>query len=72
MHMCWLSCGVCRADIGDGFNLHMPFGIPLTLKNPGADMACIPSILIKTSQFFFGENCLISALTKKFFGKLRF
>ena len=34
-------------------------------------MACIPSIFIKTSQFFFDESCLISAFTKIFFGKLR-
>ena len=35
------------------------------------DMACIPSIFIKTFQFFFGESCLKSAFTKKFFGKIR-
>ena len=36
------------------------------------DDACIPSIFIKTSQFFFfGERCLISAFTKIQFGKLR-
>ena len=34
-------------------------------------MVCISSIFIKTSQFFFDESCLISAFTKKFFGKLR-
>ena len=28
------------------------------------DMACIPSFFIKTSQFFFGESCLMSAFTK--------
>ena len=40
--------------------------------NPSSmDMACIPSIFIKTSQFFFDESCLISAFTKIFFGKLR-
>jgi hypothetical protein len=33
-------------------------------------MACITSILIKTSQKI-GESCLISAFTKKFFGKVR-
>jgi hypothetical protein len=51
----------------------------LTLKHAGGggfcpestDMACISSIFIKTSQFFFDESCLISAFTKKFFGKLR-
>ena len=37
------------------------------LVKPGMDKACIPSIFIKTSQFFFGESCLMSA----FFGKLR-
>ena len=41
------------------------------LVHPGIDMACIPSIFIKTSQFFFDESCLISAFTKIFFGKLR-
>ena len=35
------------------------------------DMACIPSIFIKTSQIFFGESCLMSAFTKNFLGKLR-
>jgi hypothetical protein len=35
------------------------------------DIACIPSIFIKTSQILFGESCLMSAFTKKFFGKLR-
>ena len=51
----------------------------LTLKTAGggcgmtsvADMACMPSIFIKTSQIFFVESCWISAFTKKFFGKLR-
>ena len=35
------------------------------------DKACIPSIFIKTSQFFFDESCVISAFTKFFFEKLR-
>ena len=36
------------------------------------DKACIPSIFIETSQIvFFGESCLMSAFTKKFFEKLR-
>ena len=35
------------------------------------DMACIPSIFIKTFKFFFGESGLMSAFTKIFFGKLR-
>jgi hypothetical protein len=50
----------------------------LTLKLAGGgihpsstDMACIPSIFFQTSQFFFGESCLMSAFTKNFFKKLR-
>ena len=45
----------------------------LTLKLASStDVACIPSIFIKTSQiFFFGESCLMSAFTKNFFEKLR-
>ena len=31
-------------------------------KTSGTDMACIPSIFIKTSQIYFGESCLTSAL----------
>ena len=41
------------------------------LVHPGMDMVCIPSIFIKTSQFFFDESCLISAVTNFFGGKLR-
>ena len=37
------------------------------LVHPGMDMACIPSIFIKTSHFF-GESCLMSAFTKQFLG----
>ena len=32
----------------------------------GADIACIPSIFIKTSQIVFGKSSLISAFAKKF------
>ena len=48
-----------------------------TLKHAGggrfcplsADMACIPSTIIKTSQmFFFGESGLMSLLPKFFLG----
>jgi hypothetical protein len=35
-----------------------------------ADIACISSIFIKTSQFVFDESCVISAFTKNFFEKL--
>ena len=35
------------------------------------DKACIPSIFIKTSQFFFSESCLMSAFIQIFFEKLR-
>ena len=35
-----------------------------------ADIACIPSIFIKTSQSFFDESFGISAFTKIFFEKL--
>ena len=40
-------------------------------KTSGTDMACIPSIFIKTSQILFDESCLTSAFTKNVFGKLR-
>jgi hypothetical protein len=36
-------------------------------KTLSTDIACMPSIFIKTSQFFFGESCLMSAFTKNFF-----
>ena len=41
------------------------------LLSGGTDTACVHSIFIKTSQFFFDESCLIPALTKFFGGKLR-
>ena len=50
----------------------------LTLKDAGGqndplvtDKACMPSIFIKTPQFFFDKSCVISAFTKIFFEKLR-
>ena len=69
-----------KAEMGTRFDLKRdPKWYKLTLLDlsgeqlvhPGMDMACIPSIFIKTSQIFFDESCLISAFTKIFFGKLR-
>ena len=37
---------------------------------PITDMACIPSVFIKT-PLIFGESCSMSAFTKDFLGKLR-
>ena len=39
------------------------------LLQPDMDKACIPAIIIKASQYFIGESCLMSAFTKIFLGK---
>ena len=70
-HPVWL-----RFEVG---KISYAYSFMLTLKTAGvggfnpssADMACMPSIFIKTSQLFFVESCWISAFTKIFLGKLR-
>ena len=70
---------ICNAHTKPSYTIGKSNCISLTLLDltseqlvqGGMDKACIPSIFIKTSQFFFGESCLMSAFTKKNVEKLR-
>ena len=48
------------------FNPKKPGGEGGGFCPSGTDIACIPSIFIKTSQIVFGKSSLISAFAKKF------